>query len=137
MRAYKLKHLGEWKQEETAKYMFNKRLRPLLNKQDVNLRTDSNNMTLTRILGHKERMKGSGRWLMQTQIERDGCWRCDQWGFTLFFWNEKIGKFNNVNKISVNPETMINLTDMIRMNCQDSYMENPETPVLFSNVTNW
>ena len=74
---------------------------------------------------------------MQNQIERDGCWRCDQWGFTLFFWNEKIGMYNNVNKLGVSPDTMLNLTDMIRMHCHDTYMDNPEAPVMFSNVTNW
>ena len=66
VRRYKIKHFAEWKNEETAKYKHNKRLRPLLNKQEVKLYTEANNLLLSRILGHKARMKDSGRWLMQT-----------------------------------------------------------------------
>lgn len=74
---------------------------------------------------------------MQTEIEQDGCWTCDKWGFTLFFWNEKVGKYNDVNKIGVERETLISLVKTIRMQNPDIYLGMKDVPVMFSNVTDW
>ena len=88
---HKLKHHKEWKHEEVSKYMINRRLKPLLVRQDAELRTDSSNITLSRVLGHSARMAGSGRWRMETVQEADSCWVCHKWSYALFFWNEEIG----------------------------------------------
>ena len=82
-------------------------------------------------------MISSGRWLMQTTEEPDNCWACDQWGFTLFFWNENMGKANERNKIGIDTTTKDHLVNTIKMQNQDSYMENQSYPVMFSNLTNW
>ena len=48
-------------------------------------------MVLTRVIGFKEQMPGIGQWNMLTQAE-DSCWHCDQWIYTLIFWDaETIG----------------------------------------------
>lgn len=85
------------KTEEVTRYMENRRLRQLVHRQDVELKTDSRDLTITRILGHKLRMPGSGRWRIQTVSESENCWVCDNWVYTIFFWNEEIGTFRDKN----------------------------------------
>ena len=54
------------KQDEVCKYIKNKRLKPLLCRQDVSLRSQGRDLTLTRILGHRSDVPGSGQWRMLT-----------------------------------------------------------------------
>ena len=50
------------------------------------------NFILTRHIGLKEAIPGSGQWCMITDKD-DTCWHCDQWVYTLIFWNkERIGE---------------------------------------------
>ena len=59
------------------------------------------NLILTRHIGLKETLPGSGQWNMLTEID-DCCWYTDQWIYTLIFWDAKtIGKnaLENLNKI--------------------------------------
>ena len=136
IRKYKLQHYKEWQADEVAKYLSNSKLKPLLTRREADLKTDSNTITITRILGHKDRMIGSGRWLMQN-AEPGNCWTCDMWTFTIFFWNEEIGKANERNKIGVDSATKTELVNAIRMHNNESYMTDESFPVLFSNCTNW
>ena len=43
-------------------------------------------MILTRMIGLKEQMPGSGQWRLLTQAS-DECWHCNQWIYTLIFWD--------------------------------------------------
>ena len=53
---------------------------------------DAANFIFTRHIGLKESMPGSGQWKMVTDND-DACWHCDQWTYTLVFWNkEAIGE---------------------------------------------
>lgn len=53
---------------------------------------DSKQMILSRVIGFKEQMPGSGQWRMLDDPV-DQCWHCDQWIYSLIFWDaETIGK---------------------------------------------
>ena len=57
---HKMSMHDEWKVEDVCKYVHSKRLKPLLTRNDVNLRSEGRDITLTRYLGHKFDMPGSG-----------------------------------------------------------------------------
>ena len=137
MRKHKMKFWREWKAEEVARYMSNRYLRPLLMKTEAELRTDSKNLQITRKLGHKHRMPGSGRWLISDVKEADSCWACDGWTFTLYFWNRSIGQYNDLNTIGIDKKSKKHLVDTIRDKNPDSYVDHPELPIYFSTSTNW
>ena len=50
----------ELKLDHACKYVHSKRLKPLLTRNDVTLRSEGRDITLTRYLGHKVDMPGSG-----------------------------------------------------------------------------
>jgi len=51
-------------------------------------------------------------------------------------WNEEIGIYNANNNINIKAEEKTRVIDMIRKN-DPNYMDNPDVPMLFSNITNW
>ena len=109
----------------------------MLHKVSMNLHTDSEDFTIHRILGHKSRMKGAGQWKMETLQQEDSCWVCDRWMYCLYFWNQDIGCFNDVNRIGIDKPTKVHVVDQVRLHNPDTYMDNEDVPVLFSNITNW
>ena len=46
-------------------------------------------------------MPGSARWQIHTVKEANNCWVCDKWQYTLYFWNQKIGNYNDNNTIGI------------------------------------
>ena len=50
-------------------------------------------LLVTRKLGHKEDIPGSGRWQVYTcrHHGQSDCWICDRQIYSMVFWNEKIG----------------------------------------------
>ena len=48
---------------------------------------------LTRFAGHKRTMPNGERWRLHTQSGHGsaGCWICDKWAYTLFFWTRAFG----------------------------------------------
>ena len=58
-----------------------------------NLDAERSTLIITRMLGHKEEMPGSGRWRVITKenIGQNECWVCDRKIYSLIFWNELIG----------------------------------------------
>ena len=58
-----------------------------------NLDAEGSTLIITRMLGHKEEMPGSGRWRVITKenIGQNECWVCDRKIYSLIFWNELIG----------------------------------------------
>ena len=121
VRRHKVKHYRQWKTEEINGYTNTRRVKPLLDKQDANLCTDTKDLTITRILGHKATMPGQGRWKLQTIKEPDTCWVCDNWIYTLYFWNEKIGEYNDNNYIGIDADTKVTMVDTIRQFNKDTY----------------
>lgn len=99
---HKIKKTPEWKLEEVCQYLNNKRLKPVLKHQDITLRPEGKPLTLQRIIGHKEEIPGAGQWTIRTTQEKDGCWHCDNWMYTLIFWHPEIGEFNKRNSIGIN-----------------------------------
>ena len=96
---HKLMNSKEWKIEEVCKYISNKRLKPLFNRQDVKLRSEGENLTICRNLGHSKDIPGSGQWRMLPKADMDTCWVCGSWIYTLLFWHPDIGIFMNNNTI--------------------------------------
>ena len=74
------------------KYQQNVRLKPLICRRDVSLRPDGRDLSLTRQLGHRETIPGSGQWQMLTDGAPDACWHCDNWLYTLIFWSPTIAR---------------------------------------------
>lgn len=110
----KLRKLDGWRLEEVFHYLNNKRLKPLFNRQDVDIKPEGNELILTRILGHKDDIPGSGQWNMKVQKEKDGCWHCDNWMYSLVFWHPDIGNFNSRNSIGCTKETKRKVLQQIK-----------------------
>ena len=51
------------------------------------------NLIITRNLGHKIDIPGSGQWRLMTDNNKGDhdCWICDKQIYSLIFWNELIG----------------------------------------------
>ena len=99
--------------------------------------TDALDVSITRLLGFKNQMPGSGRWNMHTVHEADNCPLCDNWNYCLIFWNEKIGRFDDISYIGIEPQVKKRLVETIRVHNEDTYLKNEDVPVLFSNATKW
>lgn len=82
-------------------------------------------------------MPGQGRWKLQTIKEPDACWVCDNWIYTLYFWNKKIGEYNDNNFIGIDADTKASLVDTIRQYNKNTYKEHEDVPVLFCPETDW
>ena len=65
------------------------------------------------------------------------CWVCDQWTFTLYFWNEQVGRFDDRNYIGIASDTKAKLVQTIRLHNADSYLDHDDRPVFFSSATQW
>lgn len=89
-------------------------MKQLVTKADTSLNTDGKDLSIMRVLGHKERMPGMGRWQIKTVKEEGSCIVCDNWTYTLYFWNEKIGMYNDQNFIGVTDDTKTQLLNMIK-----------------------
>jgi len=101
VRIHKAKHFRNWKNQELDRYRNTRRLKPLINKQDATLKTDNKELSICRILNNEAWIPDSGRWKLHTVQGQDSCWVCENWIFTLYFWNEKIGQYNDRNYIGV------------------------------------
>ena len=64
---YKVQNADEWKQEEVKKYEINKKMKAIFDSRDTALYTDKRDLSITRVLGHSMRMKGSAQWRLMTQ----------------------------------------------------------------------
>jgi len=60
--------------------------------QDFPYDPEYKKLIVSRIIGFKEQMPGSGQWRLLKEREEE-CWHCDQWIYSLIFWDAKnIGK---------------------------------------------
>ena len=136
---YEHKHdfARQWKIEEVCKFLNNRRDKPLLCRNEVKIRSEGRDMTLSRKLGHKLDLPMSGQWRLTTTGEQDSCWVCDNWQYTLLFWNREIGDFNLINSIGVEDRVMADVIQQIRMHNEESYLQHGDLPLFFSNVTDW
>lgn len=127
----------EWKIEDACKYAHYKRMKPLLTRHDVDIRSQGRDITLTRYLGHKVDMPGSGQWELNTMSEIGDCWVCDNWMNVIVFWNPAIGRFNDINSINIDIKTKTEVVQQVRMTNPETYRDHPEVPVLYSNINSW
>lgn len=137
VRNHKVRHYREWQIEEITNYLNTRRLKPLMARQEVDFNTDSKDLTITRILERKELMTGSARWRLYTVQEQESCWLCDNWIYTLYFWNEKIGQYNERNYIGIDSDAKKTMVETVREYNKDVYRDNESVPVLFSSTSSW
>lgn len=71
-------------------------------------------LTISRMLGHKKDIPGSGQWQFNKKGDKNGCWNCSNWIYTLVFWNEDIGILNSKNNINIENAEKKRVVDMIR-----------------------
>lgn len=99
------KQEGEFdrRMRETAKLQFIQKQKEL--EQNCNEIVDPNNkkLILTRFLGHKFDIPGSGRWkvFLDCHLNWNDCWHCDKHIYSVIFWNELIG---NIQMAKYRPE---------------------------------
>ena len=62
-----------------------------------NYEIEKNILVISRLIGHKDDMPGSGRWnfFQQSIKETNDCWICDKQIYTLIFWNQLVGEFHS------------------------------------------
>ena len=48
---------------------------------------NTQDLTISRVLGHKALMPGSGQWRLNKKLDASACWYCGNWSFALVFWN--------------------------------------------------
>lgn len=58
-------------------------------------------MSISRYLGHMIDMPRMGQWQMETSGDPETCWNCNNWMYTLIFWNPTIGNFNYINSVNL------------------------------------
>lgn len=117
--------------------MNNKRLKRLLRRSDIEMRQDGRDMVLTRFIGHREDMPGSGQWKMQTEIEKDKCWHCDNWMYSIVFWSPKIGEYIENRYLGVQKKMKRRLMSTIKNFNGADYSSNKDVPILFCEDQNW
>lgn len=76
--------------------------------------TDSKDLSLTRILESKDQMPGMQQWRLKTVNEQEQCWQCDNWIYTLYFWNENIGSYNEHNYIGIDSDVKTQMVETVR-----------------------
>ena len=69
--------------------------------------------------------------------EHNTCWVCDNWIYTLYFWNENIGKYNDNNYIGIDADTKATMVTTLRQFNKDTYKQHEDVPVLFCPETDW
>jgi len=52
---------------------------------------------LTRFVGHKKTMEHGQRWRLYLEANKNaGCWICQKWTYTLFFWTRPFGENDQI-----------------------------------------
>lgn len=114
--------------------------------QDV--AADKRLLVVTRILGHKEDIPGSGRWQVFSEPfkGRNDCWVSDHHIYSLIFWNELIGLVE-LRKYTA-ADTRHIVTRIKQINNEDEEEETlaaetpqqtsqPVHPTIYGECTNW
>ena len=74
---------------------------------------------------------------MLTDSEPDSCPNCDGWNYSLYLWNEQIGRFDD-SYSRIEADTKRSLVDTIKMhNGESIFTTDTDFPVLFCSATNW
>lgn len=138
IREYKVANFRQWLFEEAAAVANLKQEARILNRVEYtnNLSSFKSDLSISRVLGHKSILPGSGQWRINKKFDKTACWYCANWVFSLIFWNQEIGIRNANNNINIESREKKRVIELIRQNDPD-YMSHPDVPMLFSNATNW
>ena len=82
-------------------------------------------------------MSGSRHWKLSTVQERDSCWFCDNWIYTLYFWNESIGCHLEKELGQAGLSKKAQTIKQVSEHHTDVYEDNQDLPVLFTASNSW
>lgn len=110
-------------------------------------------LLVTRMLGHKDDIPGSGRWRIYTKPfkGRNDCWVCDHHIYSLIFWNELVGlvelrkysaadakyivsRVKEMNNEKDDEDVPLLLHDP---DAEDGQAPTPVVPTIYGECTNW
>ena len=74
---------------------------------------------------------------MLTAIDKEPCWHCDNWMYSLIFWNEEIGKYNKVNSLGIDRKSKKNAIKTLKELNGSTYYDNRHAPVLYTGAANY
>lgn len=77
------------------------------------MKTDARDMSISRILGHKQDIPGSGQWRMTTEMQKT-CWVCNHSQYVALFWNEDIGKANDRSSLGIREDEKRRVIKLIK-----------------------
>ena len=137
IRDYKQANYQRWLNEEADKIQKLRQKAKIIKTQELNMLSSyKQDLTISRVLGHQWLQPGSGRWRWNKKFDKNSCWHCGKWMFTVVLWNQEIGIFNANNNINIESDEKARVIDLIRQN-DPEYMSNENVPMFFSNITNW
>ena len=88
IRDYKVANFRRWLLEESAKIQAARTKARIIDKREINMLSgNTQDLTISRALGHKALMPGSGQWRLNKKLDASACWYCGNWSFALVFWN--------------------------------------------------
>ena len=61
---------------------------------EITVKSSAKDMSIYRVMGHKQDMPGSGQWRMQTNSDEKQCWVCNGTIYNLIFWTRGVGKYH-------------------------------------------
>lgn len=110
---------------------------------EITVKANANDMSISRKLGHKIDIPGSGQWRMQLSSDEQHCWCCNNSTYSLVFWSKDIGSYHATSSLQIELKEKKRVIELIEKYNSDSEgreeSKNIATnvPVLYSNVTNW
>ena len=90
-----LKKFSDEKANELSTLANLRQLKSLKTRHEDTVNMDYKDLTIMRYLDSNDQMSISGHWILQKVQEKNSCWLCDNWIFSLFFWSKKIGHIND------------------------------------------
>ena len=123
--------------EERAKNMYNRDMAKAKRFNEVEMKTGGLDLLITRKLNHKVDLPGEGQWLLSEVSNEQHCWVCNHSIYTLIFWNEQIGAYNELIGLGISEKEKSRLVHHIRLNDFRGMHGKSDVPALFSNQTNW
>ena len=91
-------------------------------------------MTISRVIGHKLEMPGLGQWKILSDDARSQCWCCNFSQFALIVWNPLIGEIVTKTTFQITSESKEEVSKELIKNYQNIV---DERPILFSQSNGW
>lgn len=87
--------------EERAKNIFNKDMAKVKRFNEVEIKMGGLDLLITRKLNHKIDLPGEAQWVLSEFSNESHCFVCNHSIYTLIFWNEQIGAYNELTALGI------------------------------------